>query len=71
VRALYKSIRTAFPDFHADIHWQGAAGELVTTYRTYHGTHKGDIFGIVPTGKAIQFETVDVMRVRNGKITDH
>jgi steroid delta-isomerase-like uncharacterized protein len=71
VRALYQSIRAAFPDFHADIHWQVAAGDLVTTYKTYHGTHKGEILGIPPTGKAIQFESVDVMRVRNRKITDH
>ena len=24
-----------------------------------------------PTGRKIQFETVDVMRVRDGKITEH
>ena len=26
---------------------------------------------MAPTGRKIQFETVDVMRVRNGKITEH
>jgi predicted ester cyclase len=26
---------------------------------------------LAPTGRKIHFETVDVMRVRNGKITDH
>ena len=34
-------------------------------------THKGELFGIPPTGRKIQFETVDVMRVRDGKITEH
>jgi SnoaL-like polyketide cyclase. len=33
-RALYKTLRAAFPDFHAVIHWQAADGELVTTYKT-------------------------------------
>jgi steroid delta-isomerase-like uncharacterized protein len=70
-RQLYKVLRTAFPDFHAKIHWQLADGDCVTTYKTYHGTHRGEFFGIAPTGRAIQFETVDVMRVRGGKITDH
>ena len=42
-----------------------------TTYKTYHGTHRGELFGIAPTGRKIQFETVDVMRVQNGKITEH
>ena len=70
-RQLYKLLRTGFPDFHAEIHFQLADGDRVTTYKTYHGTHRGEFFGIAPTGRAIQFETVDVMRVRDGKITDH
>ena len=32
-RGLYRTLRAAFPDFHADIHWQAADGELVTTYK--------------------------------------
>ena len=70
-RQLYKILRAAFPDFHADIHWQLADGDRVTTYKTYHGTHRGEFFGVAPTGRKIQFETVDVMRVRDGKITEH
>jgi steroid delta-isomerase-like uncharacterized protein len=70
-RQLYKILRTAFPDFHADIHWQLADGDRVTTYKTYHGTHRGEFLGVAATGHQIQFETVDVMRVRNGKITEH
>ncbi len=71
VRGLYRSLREAFPDFHAVIHWQAAEGDLVTTFKTYHGTHKGTFLGIPPTGRQIQFETVDAMRVRNGKISEH
>jgi SnoaL-like polyketide cyclase len=41
VRVLYKGLRAAFPDFRPEIHWQVAAGDLVTTYKTYHGTHQG------------------------------
>src|SRR5947209_18105172 len=63
-RQLYKILRTAFPDFHAEIHWQLADGDRVTTYKTYHGTHRGEFLGVAPTGRKIQFETVDVMRVR-------
>jgi steroid delta-isomerase-like uncharacterized protein len=70
-RKLYQVLRSAFPDFHAVIHWQAVDGDLVTTFKTYHGTHRGEFFGIAPTGKSIQFETVDAMRVQNGQITDH
>ena len=71
VRILYQAMREAFPDFHADIHWQWADGDVVTTFKTYYGTHRGAIFGIAPTGRNVKFETVDVMRVRDGRITDH
>ncbi|QHG74319.1 ester cyclase [Ensifer adhaerens] len=71
VRGLYAGLRKAFPDFHAVIHWQTADGNLVTTFKTYYGTHKGTFLGIEPTGKTIQFETVDAMRVVDGKITEH
>src|SRR3954468_18026177 len=67
-RTLYHLLRDAFPDFHADIHWQAADGDLVTTFKTYHGTHAGEFLGVAPTGREIHFETVDVMRVRNGQI---
>ena len=72
VRALYRVLREAFPDFRAEIHWQTADGDMVTTYKTYHGTHRGwSLFGIPPTGREVQFGCVDVMRVRGGQIVEH
>jgi len=64
---LYRALRAAFPDFHADIHWQRVDGDVVTTFKT----HQGDFLGVAPTGRKIHFETVDAMRVQNGKITEH
>jgi predicted ester cyclase len=68
---LYHALREAFPDFHADIKWQSASDNLVTTFKIYHGTQNGPIFGVPPTGKTVEFETVDVMRVVDNKITEH
>jgi steroid delta-isomerase-like uncharacterized protein len=70
-RELYHVLRSAFPDFRAEIHWQAADGNLVTTYKTYYGTHEGEFFGIAPTGRQVHFEAVDAMRVRDGKISEH
>jgi steroid delta-isomerase-like uncharacterized protein len=70
-RGLYQKLRAAFPDFHAAIHWQTADGEVVTTYKTYYGTHQGEFLGVPPTGRKIHFETVDAMRVHNGQIKEH
>lgn len=70
-RRLYHALREAFPDFHAEIHWQAVDGDIVTTFKTYHGTHQGVVLGIAPTGRKIKFETVDAMRIRNGQIVEH
>jgi predicted ester cyclase len=71
VQKLYTYIRAAFPDFHAEIHWQLVDGDRVTTYKTYYGTREGSFLGIAPTHCTIHFESVDVMRVQDGKITNH
>jgi predicted ester cyclase len=71
VRKLYTYLRAAFPDFHAEIHWQLADGDRVTTFKTYYGTHEGVFLGVAPTHRQIHFEAVDVMRVQDGKITEH
>jgi len=39
------------------------------TYST--GCHNGSFLGVPPTGKKIHFETLDAMRVKNGKIAEH
>lgn len=71
VLVLYKRLREAFPDFTPEIHWQRADGDVVTTYKTYHGTHRGDFLGVAGTGIRVSFETVDAMRVVDGRITEH
>jgi steroid delta-isomerase-like uncharacterized protein len=70
-RALYRAFRAAFPDFHADIQFQLGDGDRVTTYKIYRGTHEGPFLGVAPTGRKVQFSTVDVMRVRDGQIVEH
>lgn len=71
VLMLYKGLRSAFPDFRPEIDWQVAADNLVTTYKTYYGTHQGEFLGIAPTGTKISFISVDAIRVVDGKITEH
>lgn len=71
VRVLYHRLRDAFPDFRPEIHWQTVDVDVVTTYKTYHGTHRGEFLGIAATGRTVRFDTVDAMRVRDGRIVEH
>lgn len=70
-REIYQAFRIAFPDWRAEVHFQIAEGDLVSTYKTYHGTHRGPFMGIAPTGRTTRFDVMDIMRVRDGRITDH
>lgn len=70
-RQIYQTFRAAFSDWRAEVHFQIAEGDLVSTYKTYHGTHRGPFMGIAPTGRITRFEVMDIMRVRDGRITDH
>jgi hypothetical protein len=49
VRVLYERLRQAFPYFRPEIHWQTVEGDVVTTFKIYHGTQRGDFLGIAPT----------------------
>jgi predicted ester cyclase len=46
-------LRGAFPDLHAVIHEQLAEGDKVMTRKTFYGTHRGQFWGIPPTGRQV------------------
>ena len=70
-RQLYHAFRNAFPDMVATIEFQTGEGDLVTTRKTYKGTQKGEFLGIPATGRTVNFDVIDILRVRDGRITDH
>jgi steroid delta-isomerase-like uncharacterized protein len=71
VKMQFAMFFNAFPDLRVVIHDQVAEGDNVVTRKTFHGTHQGDLSGIPPTGQAVAFDVIDILRVQDGKITDH
>jgi predicted ester cyclase len=61
----------AFPDCHFTIDDMVAEGDQVVTKKTFRGTHTAEFAGIPPTGKTVELQFVDIMRVRNGRIVEH
>lgn len=64
-------LKPAFPDLTVSINDQVAEGDKVTTYKTFTATHKGELFGVPATGKKISWELIDIIRLKDGKFTDH
>ena len=71
VKMQFSMFFGALPDLQAVIHEQIAEGDKVMTRKSLRGTHQGDLFGVPPTGKPISIEVIDILRLRDGKITDH
>ncbi len=71
VKAIFGATRQAFPDHDAKIVHQIAEGDLVATYKTLTGTHRGDLFGLPPTGKRATIQIMDFVRYRDGKVAEH
>ena len=62
--------RAAFPDIHFTIDHLIAEGDNIVGAFTIRGTHKGDLFGIPPTGRPVIFSAVDIWRFEKGKIAE-
>ena len=71
VKMQFAMFFSAFPDLYVVIHDQVAEGDRVVTRKTFHGTHQGDLFGLPPTGSSVAFDVIDILCVRDGKVTDH
>ena len=64
-------MRPAFPDIKVVIHDQVAEGELVTTRKSFHATHKGEFYGAPATNKQVTIDVIDIVRLENGKFKEH
>lgn len=65
------SFRTAFPDARLAIEQMISEGDLVAFRFTLAGTHQGVFQGIAPTGRRVEVPGLDMVRLRNGRLTEH
>src|SRR4051812_29016452 len=71
VHQQFEAFRAAFSGFTATILDQVAEGEKVVTRKVFTGTHTGDFGGIEPTGREVEIEVIDIVRVEDGRIVEH
>jgi steroid delta-isomerase-like uncharacterized protein len=70
LKQVIGAFRTAFPDIHWVIEEMIAEGEKVFSRFTWHGTHRGEFFGLPATGKQIKVKGMVVDRVVAGKMVE-
>jgi steroid delta-isomerase-like uncharacterized protein len=70
MRAGGAMIRAGFPDWHSDQEMLVGEGDLVVEKFTASGTHRGELFGVPPTGRPVSVPGINVFRVRDGRIVE-
>src|SRR5215212_8197196 len=70
-KAFLSAFVNAFPDSHLTIDDMIAEGDRVVTKKTMTGTHTGEFNGIPPTGRRVEIQYVDILRLRDGQIVEH
>ena len=60
----------AFPDGQMTINELIATENRVITRFTLRGTHRGELWGIAPTGKQVEVSGILLQRIEGGKIRE-
>ena len=63
-------IQTAFPDFHNRIVETITEGNKTFARLVYTGTHRGELFGVPPTGRRIEYVGAAVFTIVADKIAE-
>lgn len=62
--------RAAFPDVHITLADVISDEESVVVRWVSRGTHRGDLSGVAPTGKQVEFTGITIVRFSEDKITE-
>ena len=71
VKKFFAMFRAAFPDARMEPHEMLADGDLVSCRATFTGTQQGEFMGVAPTGRRIEVNAIDILRVRDGQFVEH
>jgi len=71
LRQALPALRAAFPDFSAELKQQLVDDDRVASQWIFRGTHLGDLYGIAPTGRSVQFQNLSICRVVGDRIVQY
>lgn len=63
-------IRSAFPDFCISIDDMISEDDKVALVWTFKGTHNGELMGIAPTNREVEFDGIYMYKLKDGKLVE-
>ena len=71
VKEVIRMFWSGMPNLRVAIEDMIAEGDRVATRYALEGTHRGDLFGVAPTGRRLSIKSMTVERLSEGKIVEH
>lgn len=68
--AFIEGMFVGMPDYHGVVKHRVCEGDTVVHHWTLTGTQTGPLFGMEPTGRAVNYRGASVFRLRDAKITE-
>lgn len=65
-----EALHTGLPDLRVDIEDIFATEDRVAVRGITRGTHTGPLLGIEPTGRRIEFSSINIYRIENGRVAE-
>jgi predicted ester cyclase len=69
-RAFLDVYLTAFPVQRTEVSLMVGEGDYVTVHHTHRGVNTGPFLGMPPTGRAIEIQGIETLRVVDGQIVE-
>jgi steroid delta-isomerase-like uncharacterized protein len=69
-RQVVNMFRSAMPDIHLNLGDEVYVGDKVVHRWSMTGTDTGGVMGMPPSGKALKFTGITIVRMRDGKIVE-
>jgi steroid delta-isomerase-like uncharacterized protein len=70
IKQVVAMFRAALPDLNVTVDDIIAEGDKVVARTTIRGTHRGEFMGIAPTNKQVTVNSMDLVRIVNGKAAE-
>jgi steroid delta-isomerase-like uncharacterized protein len=72
VKFFVNAMRQGFPDIAPkSIDPTLTDGNLEAARTILSGTHRGEFMGVPATDRVVEFETIDILRLEDGKVAEH
>lgn len=71
IKALFAALQAGFPGLKVEVLDQVAESGAVATRKRFTGTHGGTFLGAPATGGPLDLTVIDILKIKDGKISDH